>query len=74
VDDDSGFSAGVFGLDGNVIDPSGEVEAGVIFHLNGRETFIGYPNIAAVQIRPGRNTLGFEASDVEIVGDCSFGC
>jgi hypothetical protein len=73
VDDDSGVSASVSGLDGDVVYPAGKVEARVIFYLYGREGFIGDPNIATVQIRAGRNTFGFEASDVEIVGDCSFG-
>jgi hypothetical protein len=46
----------------------------MVFDLYGREVFVGDPNVASVQSCAGRDTFGFEASDVEIVGDCSFGC
>jgi hypothetical protein len=74
VDDDSGFSASVSGLDGDVVYPAGEVKAGVVFDLDGRPVFVGDPNVATVEGCAGWYTFGFDASDVEIVTGRSFGC
>jgi hypothetical protein len=60
-------------LNGDVVDPAGEVEACMVFDLDGRPVFVGDPNVATVEGCAGWYTFGFEASDVEIVGHCSFG-
>jgi hypothetical protein len=60
-------------LNGDVVDPAGQVEARVIFYLYGREGFIGDPNIATIQSCAGRNTLGFDTSNVQIVTGGTFG-
>jgi hypothetical protein len=73
VDDDSGVSVGVGGLDCYVVDPAGEVEAGVVFDLYGRPIFVGDPKVASVKICSGRYTLRFDTSDVQVVADCTFG-
>jgi hypothetical protein len=73
VDDDSGFSASVSGLDGDVVDPAGEVEAGVVFDLDGRPVFVGDPNVATVEGCAGWDSFGFDTSDVQIVTGGTFG-
>jgi hypothetical protein len=73
VDDDSGVSAGVGCLDGDVVDPAGKVKASMVFDLDGRPVFVWNPNVATVEGCAGWYSFGFDTSDVEIVGDCSFG-
>jgi hypothetical protein len=73
VDDDSGFSASVSGLDGDVVYPAGEVEACMVFDLDGGPVFVGYPNVATVEGCAGWDSFGFDASDVQIVTGGTFG-
>jgi hypothetical protein len=73
VDDDSGVSAGVSGLDGDVVDPAGQVEACMVFHLDGGPVFVGDPNVATVEGCAGWNSFGFDTSNVEVVTGGSFG-
>jgi hypothetical protein len=73
VDHDSGFSASVSGLDGDVVDPAGKVEAGMVFDLDGRPVFVGDPNVATVEGCAGWDSFGFDASDVQIVTGGTFG-
>jgi hypothetical protein len=72
VNDDAGGSSGVDGLFFDVVDPAGEVEARVIFDLDGRPVFVGDPNVSSVKGCAGRYSLGFDASDVEMVSDGTF--
>jgi hypothetical protein len=72
VDDDSGGSSGVDGLFFDVVDPTGEVEARVVFDLDGRPVFVGNPNVSTVKGCSGRYSFSFDASDVEMVGDGTF--
>jgi hypothetical protein len=41
--------------------------------LDGRPVFVWNPNVATVEGCAGWYSFGFDTSDVEIVGDCSFG-
>lgn len=73
MDDYSGGSSGVDGLNGDVINPAGEVEACMVFDLDGRPVFVGDPKVATVQSCAGWYTFSFNSSDVEVVAGGAFG-
>jgi hypothetical protein len=67
--DDSGITSGVMCLFGDIINPSSEIHARMVLHLDRRPTQIGNPNVSSIQRCSGRHSFGLDAVNVEMIGD-----